>query len=257
MITSIFFKQSEKQAVAHKDDKTPVTMADLAAHKVIVAGLKKIQPSIPVISEEESVPSFETRRSWQQYWLVDPLDGTRGFIRHSDEFTVNIAFIDRGKSVLGVIVQPVTGDCFYAIDGKPVYYRNRAAQPTPLSVDHSQSNNIRALCGHFDRSMHYIESIIPSDINIEFIKRNSSIKFAALAQGLGDVYCRYGPTSEWDTAAGQCILEAAGGAVVDFEGKALQYNTKNSLNNPSFLAVRNKVDLPYFLALIDSLRRKK
>lgn len=252
-----YFQDSERQAVVHKIDQSPVTQADFAAHKVISFELKKLTPHIPVLSEEEDCPPYEVRKSWEQYWLVDPLDGTRGFIRHSSEFTVNIAFIEHGKPLLGVIVQPVVDRCFYAVVGKNAYQAQAEQQPVLLSLKREARQELRILCGQFDRSIRFVKKIIPKSMPFQLIQMNSSLKFAALAQGLGDLYCRFGPTSEWDTAAGQCILEAIGGAVVDFQGEPLQYNAKSSLINPSFLAVADASQLPHYLALIKPLRREE
>lgn len=252
-----FFKQLGSDQIQEKADKTPVTQADFAAHQVVKNGLQNLTPKLPIISEEGDCPGFSIRQAWSQYWLVDPLDGTRGFIRHSDEFTVNIALIENGVPVLGVIVQPVHELSYFAIADSDVYQQQGDQTPSLLTQNAKEHDKHRVLCGHFDRSISFVKSVFHDSIAIELIQMNSSIKFIALAKGEGDLYCRYGPTSEWDTAAGQCILQAAGGTVVDLSGDPLHYNAKPSLINPYFLAVRDKNNLPQYLPLIQSLRRKQ
>lgn len=244
-----FYKKIQPHHITQKKDQSPVTQADQAAHAVIDVHLRKLTPDLPVLSEEGEHPHYEERKQWQQYWLVDPLDGTRGFIRHDNEFTVNIALIDQGNPALGVIVHPVAGDCFYAIADGHAYWQKQHQQPHIIKGEHAANAPLRILCGQFDRYAALLKQMF-SDGDIELIKMNSSIKFAALAVGKGDLYCRLGQTSEWDTAAGQCILVAAGGAVVDFDGKTLQYNAKSSLINPPFLAVRDHRQVKMYLERI-------
>lgn len=251
-----YYKKIKPHQITEKQDQSPVTEADHAAHMIIDTGLSALTPDWPVLSEEGEYPRYSVRKNWQQYWLVDPLDGTRGFIRHSEDFTVNIALIDQGKPVLGVLVKPVTQDSYYAItENGQAYHQHADEAPVLLQPVESDADVVRVVCGHFDRSIKIIKSIL-IEPKIKLIKMNSSIKFAALAMGAGDIYCRFGDTSEWDTAAGQSILEAAGGAVVDFEGNTLQYNAKSSLINPSFLAVRDKAQLETYLNMVNELRRK-
>ena len=230
-------------AVQHKDDKSPLTAADLAAHRCIVEALERLTPDVPVLSEEsaEDVPS-QVRREWQRLWLVDPLDGTREFVKRNGEFTVNIALIEQGEAVFGVIQAPVTGELWHARRGVGAFRRDgdvdvriRARRPAtpPLRVAASRS--------HRDART---DACIARMGEIEPVGLGSSLKFCRLAEGRLDAYPRFGPTSEWDTAAGQAILEAAGGIVVDPRGRPLRYNQRDTILNGDFLALGDP-DLPW------------
>lgn len=217
-----------------KADHSPVTNADLAAHTIIVDALTALTPAIPVLSEESATISWQERQSWQRYWLVDPLDGTREFIKGNDEFTVNIALIEQHVAVMGVVQAPVSGDLYHALAGAGAHLcrdgrtRRLATRPAhrPLTVMMSRSHRR-------EKQEALLAELEPYTI----LSRGSSLKFCLLAAAEADVYVRPGPTSEWDTAAAQCILEAAGGAVTTFAGESLRYNTKDSLLNPEFIAV--------------------
>ena len=222
--------------VARKADESPLTEADLASHRIIVEGLKALSPALPVLSEESADDvDFATRAGWTRYWLVDPLDGTKDFVKRNGEFTVNIALIDRHAPVLGVVAAPVTGVCYaagrglgarrYDPDGAASDLRVRAPAGKPWRVAASRS--------HMDRRTEaFIRNLGPS----ERVSIGSSLKFCLLAEGGVDVYPRFGPTSEWDTAAAQCVVEQAGGRVTDLGLEPLRYNTGESLLNPYFLA---------------------
>jgi len=223
-------------AVEHKDDKSPLTAADLAAHHCIVAGLEQLAPDIPILSEEsaEDVPAM-VRREWRRLWLVDPLDGTREFVKRNGEFTVNIALIDDGVPVLSVVQAPVTGDLWHAQLGRGAFRRDgdsdvalrtRVPALAPLRVAASRS--------HRDPRT---EALLQRMGDTEPVPLGSSLKFCRLAEGGMDVYPRFGPTSEWDTAAGQCVLEAAGGIVIDPRGRPLRYNQRDTILNGDFLAL--------------------
>ena len=221
-------------AVEHKDDRSPLTAADLAAHRCIVDGLRQLTPELPILSEESAVTAWDERRQWTRYWLVDPLDGTREFVKRNDEFTVNIALIEGDRSVLGVVQTPVTGEIAWAwqdggawiahAKGKPRRCRTRS-RADPLIVAGSRSHGNPQLVEMLERVGAH-----------EIIPLGSSLKFLRIAAAEADLYIRLGPTSEWDTAAAQCVLEEAGGAVIDFEGRPLRYNSKDSLLNPEFIA---------------------
>ena len=221
--------------VESKADASPLTAADLASHRIICAGLSALTPDIPVLSEESAAIDWAVRRGWTRYWLVDPLDGTREFVKKNGEFTVNIALIDDGVSVLGVVYAPALDYLVHAERGIGAFVRDGAADialmtqqpaPTPLRVAASRS--------HLDaRTAAALEKMGAT----ERIGMGSSLKFCRIAEGRIDVYPRFGPTSEWDTAAGQCVVEAAGGAVLTLDGAALRYNTKESLLNPDFIVL--------------------
>jgi 3'(2'), 5'-bisphosphate nucleotidase len=223
-------------AVEHKADDSPLTAADMASHRVIVDGLQALTPDIPVLSEESRSIGWDIRRTWNRYWLVDPLDGTREFVKRNGEFTVNIALIEDHAPVLGVVLVPVSGELHYGIEGEGAFLEaapgalprpiaTRAAAPVPVvagSRSHGGDRQAEVLAGLGEYRLQPV---------------GSSIKFCMVARGDADLYLRLGPTSEWDTAAAQCVLEQAGGAVVDLAGAPLRYNTKDSLLNPEFLAL--------------------
>lgn len=222
--------------VRHKQDESPLTQADIAAHHVIESGLAALVPELPVLSEESAVIPFETRRRWREYWLVDPLDGTREFIKRNGEFTVNIALIRDHRPMLGVVYAPALDLMFFATHGggafrqlgnaEPVQVRVRPYDPARLTVAGSRS--------HADETLsRFLQRLGPHIL----VSMGSSLKICLVAEGKADVYPRLGPTSEWDTAAAQCILEEAGGKLIGLDGAPFRYNLKESLLNPHFLAV--------------------
>jgi 3'(2'), 5'-bisphosphate nucleotidase len=223
-------------AVERKDDNSPLTAADLAAHRAILDGLHLIAPQIPILSEEAAEQTdWNVRRQWRRYWLVDPLDGTREFVKRNGEFTVNIALIDEHRPVLGVVFAPVLDEMYWAWNGGHAFFQqglqsgkvelHTRKRGLPLIVAGSRS--------HADpRTLAALEKLGPHELK----PLGSSLKFCRAAQAQADLYIRYGPTSEWDTAAGQCVLEQAGGGVTLTTGEPLRYNTKESLLNPDFLA---------------------
>jgi len=225
---------SREFEVEDKADDSPLTEADLAAHRIIVAGLEALTPSTPCLSEEGEAVEFETRRGWSRYWLIDPLDGTREFVKKNGEFTVNIALIEDGEPVLGVVHAPVQKRSWIGArgvgaekitehDSAPL--RTAVADPSRprLLVSKSHNNDeTRALLERFD--------------DYEALSVGSSLKFCVVAEGAADFYPRLGPTSEWDTAAAHAVLLEAGGNMVDTAGKPLRYNQKESILNPHFLA---------------------
>jgi len=221
--------------VAKKDDQTPVTEADFAANKIIITGLKTLTPELPVISEEENLVAFEERSQWTRYWLVDPLDGTREFIQRNGEFTVNIALIENQQPILGVVYAPVLDVMYYAIKGKGSFKVTAGKQTQKLKVANQCANPIRVAGSRSFTSNDFIHFIrnLPA---CEVINLGSALKSCLVAEGGADIYPRFGLTSEWDTAATQCILEEAGGYMVDFSLQPLRYNTKESLLNPHFFA---------------------
>ncbi|KAF1686496.1 3'(2'),5'-bisphosphate nucleotidase [Pseudoxanthomonas broegbernensis] len=229
--------------VSHKDDASPLTAADLAAHRIIVEGLERLTPDLPVLSEESAQVPWETRRHWPTYWLVDPLDGTREFVKRNGEFSVNIALIDQGAPVLGVVQAPVGEQVWHAVRGEYAYRRDghrdqslrvRAPATAPLRVAASRSHRDARTQGVLDRMG-----------DIEEMALGSSLKFCRIAEGGMDAYPRFGPTSEWDTAAGQCVLHAAGGVLLATQtGKPFRYNRRESLLNGDFIALGDP-DLPW------------
>jgi 3'(2'), 5'-bisphosphate nucleotidase len=222
--------------IEHKADDSPVTSADLAAHQLIVQGLSQLSPDIPVLSEESAQLPWETRRSWQRYWLVDPLDGTREFIKRNGEFSVNIALIDDGLPVFGVVQAPVTGVVWHGERGGKAY-RRAGAQQERITTRVPPAQPLRVAASRSHRSAR-TEALLARMGEIELVAQGSSLKFCRIAEGTLDVYPRLGPTSEWDTAAGQCVLEAAGGVLLAADsGEPFRYNQRPRLLNGDFVAL--------------------
>jgi len=219
--------------VEHKEDRSPLTEADMAAHDVIDAGLSALSPDVPVLSEEDSKLPFAERSAWQRYWLVDPLDGTREFIKRNGEFTVNIALIDGHEPVLGVVYAPVPDVCYYACRGNGAWKQagENAAEMIHVRSRCDKHVIVAGSRSHRGTSLETFLNNLPS---YEIISMGSSLKSCLVAEGLADIYARLGPTSEWDTAAAQCVVEEAGGLLTDTVMRPLRYNTKDSLLNPYF-----------------------
>lgn len=228
-------------AIQHKDDRSPLTAADLAAHRCIVAGLQALTPDIPVLSEESAHEvATATRRGWSRLWVVDPLDGTREFIKRNGEFTVNIALVDGDEAIFGVVQAPVTGDLWHGSAAMGAFRRDgdrdtalrvRAPAMAPLRVAASRSHRDARTEGFMTRMAASVGGAV------EPIGLGSSLKFCRVAEGSLDLYPRFGPTSEWDTAAAQCVLEGAGGAVLDPQGRPFRYNQRDTLLNGDFIAI--------------------
>lgn len=221
-------------AVEAKADRSPLTAADRAAHEVITRALARLTPGIPVWSEESATAEFAVRATWPWFWLVDPLDGTREFIQRNGEFTVNIALVQGHGPVLGVVHVPVPGRDYAGCattgalrwDGDGAAQRIAVSCPahTPLRVVGSRSHAGDSLAA-------FLQRVGPH----ELVPMGSSLKFCVIAEGGADVYPRLGPTSEWDTAAAQAVVEAAGGRVVDLAGTRLAYNRGPGVLNPHFV----------------------
>lgn len=222
--------------VEDKEDRSPLTAADMASHRLICRELAHTTPEIPILSEESSTVPYATRKTWRQYWLVDPLDGTREFIKRNGEFTVNIALIEEHKPVLGVVHVPVKNLCYYAAEGFGSF-RREADNTIPLKVRQTVPGKYTVAGSRSHGSERQTEFIDRLGENVQLIAIGSSLKFCLVAEGLVDIYPRFGPTSEWDTAAAQCVVEQAGGKVTDTAFQPLLYNTKESLLNPEFLAI--------------------
>jgi 3'(2'), 5'-bisphosphate nucleotidase len=221
-------------AVEEKDDKSPLTAADMAAHHAIVAGLQALTPAVPVLSEESASRPFAERAAWSRYWLVDPLDGTREFVKRNGEFTVNIALIDHGVPVLGVVHVPVTGVTYLACRGRGAFRQEPGGEPVAIHVRKPGAGPLRVVGSRSHRGeslSRYLEKLGEH----ELVGMGSSLKLCLVAEGAADVYPRLGPTSEWDTAAAQAVVEQAGGHVTDTRMRPLRYNTRDSLLNPHFL----------------------
>lgn len=220
--------------VDHKADNSPLTAADMAAHEAIVAGLKVLTPQLPVLSEESAEIPYAERSTWDEYWLVDPLDGTREFVKRNGEFTVNIALIRAGVPVLGVVYVPVTGVCYSACAGLGAFKAEAGAAATPIRA-RALGDGPVVVVGSRSHRGDSLNAFLDKLGAHEMMGMGSSLKLCLVAEGRADIYPRLGPTSEWDTAAAQCVVEQAGGRVTDLELQPLRYNGKESLLNPFFL----------------------
>jgi len=227
--------------VETKDDRSPLTEADRVSHRIITERLAALRPVFPVLSEEAADEEHRERFEWARYWLVDPLDGTKEFIKRNGEFTVNIALIDDHAPVLGAVLAPALGREYFGGpaaggawradgDGAPASIRVAGPGPGPLRVVGSRSH---ANAGALER---YLDALGPHELK----PMGSSLKICLVAEGEADVYPRFGPTSEWDTAAAHAVLKGAGGCIMDLVGRPLRYNRKESLLNPHFLAVGDR-----------------
>lgn len=226
--------QSSDFSLKLKSDKTPLTQADIASHKSIEKNLLECYPNIPIISEESAKEiSYSVRKNWDKFWLVDPLDGTKEFIKRNDQFTVNIALIANHEPVLGVIYAPALDLLYFAEKGKGAYKKidDKKILLTPSS---SNKNKIRIVVSNSHLSndtKNYIKNLQQQNAFIETISIGSSLKFCLIAEGKADIYPRLGPTMEWDTAAGQCIVNETNKKVVDFSNQILRYNKADLLNH--------------------------
>ncbi len=221
--------------VESKSDDSPLTAADLASHRTIIAGLEALTPDLPILSEESGEIPFETRSQWPRYWLVDPLDGTKEFINRNGQFTVNIALIDGHKAVLGVVHVPVTGESYYGCEGAGAFLKKGEADEAPIRAARLADGPVRVVGSRSHRGKS-LDGYLERLGDHEMVPMGSSLKFCLVARGDADVYPRLGLTSEWDTAAAQAVLEAAGGGVITVEGEPLSYNAKADILNPFFIA---------------------
>ena len=238
----LYYQHLRSPLVAkQKADGSPVTLADSLADDMLRAGLQRLTPGLPVISDEASLPAFSERRGWQSYWLVDPLDGTREFIAGTGHFCINIALLEDNKPVLGAIYLPLSGEMYWGggdhrpevigPDGRrqlrPRIARLDSALKLLVSSRGRKNPRFTALKARLGSHCPWLMEEV----------RGSGWKYCRLVEGGGHCYARFGPTSEWDTAAGQALLEAAGGEVLDAFGEPLRYNTREDLANPDFFAL--------------------
>jgi 3'(2'), 5'-bisphosphate nucleotidase len=219
--------------VHFKEDETPITAADLAANEIITQGLRRIARDIPIISEEGSETPWEERKHWRRFWLVDPIDGTKDFTQRTGEFTINIAMIEEGEPVMGVVVAPALKEAYWGVKGEGAYKRDRTGKARHIRVaEPRDSLRVVASKNHLNEDTRaFIAKLGPH----ETVQAGSSLKFCRIAEGHADIYPRLGPTSEWDTAAAHAVLLAAGGKVQTFEGDPLRYGKEDVLN-PWFIA---------------------
>jgi 3'(2'), 5'-bisphosphate nucleotidase len=222
-------------AVARKSDDSPLTEADQAAHAIIADALAQLDDDMPVLSEESQPAEVATRRSWRRYWLVDPLDGTKEFVKRNGEFTVNIALVDDTRAVLGAVYAPVLDRLYSGAVGLGAWRADAGGPSEPIAVRATAELPLRVVGSRSHPTpelAQYLAALPPHQIT----DMGSSLKICLVAEGSADVYPRLGPTSEWDTAAAQAILESAGGRMIDLAGRPLRYNSKDDLLNPNFVA---------------------
>ncbi|HEU5468581.1 MAG TPA: 3'(2'),5'-bisphosphate nucleotidase CysQ [Steroidobacteraceae bacterium] len=220
-------------SVQEKADSSPLTEADLRSEKLILAGLKRIAPEIPVLSEETGQVAWATRRNWSRLWVVDPLDGTKEFVQRNGEFTVNIALVDNQRPVLGIVHAPALERDYYACEGVGAFRSDAQASGRPIRAAKRGAGAVRVVGSRSHRGSS-LDGFLARVGAHELVEVGSSLKLCLVAEGNADVYPRLGPTCEWDTAAGQCVLEQAGGQVLRLDGEPLAYNREDTLN-PSFV----------------------
>ncbi|EKO3713991.1 MULTISPECIES: 3'(2'),5'-bisphosphate nucleotidase CysQ [Vibrio] len=244
LILDIYENKSYESFV--KSDETPVTSADLAAHKLVTERLIELTPDIPVLSEEAANIGLETRETWQRYWLVDPLDGTQEFIARSGDFATVIALVEHNRPVMGVVYGPVSGVTYYAYQGKGAWKIPDMSESLRIySHKHELAGQSIAIAISRRQDINRITQRLSHQWNYDLIPLGSAaLKACLVAEGAVDCYLRLGPTGEWDTAATQCIVEEAGGRILNTQLDPLSYNERDTLENPNFI-VLGDADLPW------------
>jgi 3'(2'), 5'-bisphosphate nucleotidase len=227
-----YYNDEAPSEVRQKDDRSPVTLADQVAHGILLDGLQKLDPSMPVISEEADAASFEDRRSWRRFWLVDPLDGTKEFIKRRAEFTVNVALIEDGEPVLGVVLAPALDLLYWAVKGEGSWREDRGGPPERIYSNEPEPGTPLTVVESLSHPSPELEDYLRTIPVARRVKAGSSLKFCWVAEGKADIYPRLGPTMEWDVAAGDCVYRQSGR---NGERRSpLTYN-KPDLRNPSFV----------------------
>jgi 3'(2'), 5'-bisphosphate nucleotidase len=222
--------------VMTKADDSPLTLADLAADHVISAGLAELNPAWPVLSEESAQIDYAARCDWTRFWLVDPLDGTKEFIKRNGEFTVNIALIENGEPVLGVVYAPVLDVCYFAARGVGAFIKRGTQDAHAIQVISHLPGEVVKVVASRSHSDARTEALLQKLGDYQCVSMGSSLKLCLIAEGVAHVYPRLGPTMEWDTAAAHAVVKLAGGRVCDSAGAELRYN-KPDLHNPEFFVL--------------------
>ncbi len=222
-----------------KNDQTPVTSADLAAHKLIIKKLTELTPDIPVLSEEAADIALEKRAQWDRYWLVDPLDGTQEFIARSGDFASIIALIENNRPVMGVVYAPVSDVSYYAYEGKGAWKIPKVGSTVRINtLIHESESNTLSIAISRRQNINNITNKMSAAWNYDLVPLGSAaLKACLVAEGAVDCYLRLGPTGEWDTAATQCIVQEAGGRILSTQLQPLSYNERESLENPNFIVL--------------------
>lgn len=219
-----------------KDDDSPLTAADTVANRVLVARLNELTPAIPVLAEESEMPPWSQRKQWRECWVVDPLDGTREFLKRNDEFTVNVALVRDNRPILGVVHAPALQRWYYAARHEGAWRQDGKKAPVKLDVSKRSPDRPWKVVGSRSHNTPEFDEFVARLGEVEIVTMGSSLKLCLVADGSADVYPRPGPTSEWDTAAAHAVVAEAGGQVVNLEtGETLTYNTRESVINPPFL----------------------
>jgi 3'(2'), 5'-bisphosphate nucleotidase len=213
-----------------KQDNSPLTEADIASHNTILIGLKQLTPDIPILSEESVEIDYEERKNWQLFWLIDPLDGTKEFIKRNGEFTINIALIFNGAPILGVVHAPVLGLSYFAMQAGGAFIQRQEETRIEIKVAERIEHDKLEIVGSRSHSCERFNNLLSHLGECDYQSMGSSLKFCLIADGSAHLYPRLGPTMEWDTAAAQCIVTEAGGMVCDEHGQQLLYNKPNLLN---------------------------
>lgn len=233
LILSVYHADIE---VYEKQDHSPVTQADLLAHQHIVSKLAQLTPELPILSEESANIPWEQRQHWGEYWLVDPLDGTKEFIKQNGEFTVNIALIVAGIPVLGVVYAPAMDTLYFAAKGLGAYKRSQKSAMTKITIASKHPTEKWRVVGSRSHASQETQDYLNAlNAPYEFVEMGSSLKICLVADGTAHLYPRLGPTSEWDTAAAHAVVLEAGGSIRHLDEKWLTYNQKESLLNPYFV----------------------
>jgi len=248
-ITEIYNSDFDYQL---KKDLSPITAADNLSHNIITERLKTLNPKIPILSEENCNIPYKIRSHWTQYWLVDPLDGTKEFISKNGEFTVNIALIENNTPIFGVIDIPVSNETYWGSKVSGSFCSNENNDVKQIYVSDNHHNPIRIVASRSHPS-NMLASLLEIIVDYEIIEIGSSIKFCLIASGQADCYPRFGPTSEWDTAAGEAIVSYAGGRVVTARGNSMNYNAKKDYLNPNFIVSNDKIISERILSLIKAV----
>ena len=234
-ILDIYNSASDVEIVS-KEDNSPLTIADKKSNAIICEGLEKLDPLFPIVSEENKEIAYEERKNFEYNWLVDPLDGTKEFIKRNGEFTVNIALIHNHQPILGVVYVPVTNELYWAVKGIGAFWvKDEEEQPLSAASFTMDDEGLGVVCSRShlnDDTKEFVEGLKTPNL----VSKGSSLKFLILAEGKAQLYPRLAPTMEWDTGAAQIVLEEAGGKVIDHETKQPLLYNKENLRNPHFIA---------------------
>lgn len=253
----------EEVEVSYKDDSSPLTEADRRSHEVLVEGLQALYPEIPILSEEDAKISFEVRKEWKQYWLIDPLDGTKEFIKKNGEFTVNVALVENNTPIYGVVYAPVTGELYWGVEGEGAWKAEASsengyvgeAQTLPLFQQDPDKVVVVASRSHSSpETVAFLDQVEQLEPNreLEVLSRGSSLKLCMVAEGKAELYPRLAPTMEWDTAAADAVVRGAGGVVYHYPHENfMQYNKENLLN-PFFVVVSSQFSRKKAKQIIDA-----